>query len=236
MRCNWHLPGHIGATHGCTARRSVTETNAAPRPAPHSSVWHDRELCRKARGEALERDSGWWAKAAGRSEDEEAISATQTSWSYWRCLCWSWRWKTEAVERRASFERARGLETRTSKNAHTQTHARTHAYTQTHAHTYKQMRTHTQCVCYGKSEHLADEKRANYLSFYTWPRFVTSFMSGGEMGRRFSDETAMALRCVLCQGGCLRTTDLGNCNKHIFWTYRCTLKKGEWREGVILLA
>ena len=49
---------------------------------------------------------------------KEAISTSRTRWSYRRRLCCSWRRKTEAVERRASFERARGLKTRTSKNAH----------------------------------------------------------------------------------------------------------------------
>ena len=49
---------------------------------------------------------------------KEAISTSRTRWSYRRRLCCSWRRKTEAVERRASFEHARGLKTRTSKNAH----------------------------------------------------------------------------------------------------------------------
>ena len=40
---------------------------------------------------------------------KEAISMSRTHWSYCRRLCCSWRRKTEAVERRASFERVQGL-------------------------------------------------------------------------------------------------------------------------------
>ena len=56
VRGNWHLPDMLvrptKAHHGGVKER---EANAAPQPAHDSGVWH-REFCRKARGEALERD------------------------------------------------------------------------------------------------------------------------------------------------------------------------------------
>ena len=77
---------------------------------------------------------------------KEAISTSRTRRSYRRRLCCSWRRKIEAVERRASFERARGLKTRTSKNTHTHTHTCTHrcvrAHTRTHTHTHTHTYTH----------------------------------------------------------------------------------------------
>ena len=125
MQGNEHLPGHVGATHGrhITAehrREKLTRHRSQPITAEYGiATFAARHEARRLN--VTRADGPKPPDAAKTRGVKEAISTSQTRWSYCHRLCCSWRRKTEAVERRASFERARGLKTRTSKNAHSHT-------------------------------------------------------------------------------------------------------------------
>ena len=72
-------------------RRHITAKRRSEKLTRHRRQPMTAEYCRKARGEALERDPGWLdgpkpPDAAKTWGMKEAISTSRTRWSYWRRL------------------------------------------------------------------------------------------------------------------------------------------------------